>query len=87
MKVPVSAGYIAELLFEKPVFQKHTFFAGRWPAREMGLTTMDYSKVICPEASSVLKDCLLFHPNEAMDEDYIRSVGAGIRKVAKHYAA
>jgi dTDP-4-amino-4,6-dideoxygalactose transaminase len=84
--VPAGAGYIPELLFEKPVFQKHAFFAGRWPAREMGLTTMDYTKVTCPEASAILKDSVIFRVNEAMDEDYIRGIGAGIKKVAKYFA-
>jgi hypothetical protein len=30
---------------------------------------------------------MLFRVNEAMDEDYIRSVANAVRKVAKHYAA
>ncbi len=53
--VPASAGYIPVPLYGNPVFQKHGFFAGTWPAKELGLTTMDYSKVSCPEAEAILK--------------------------------
>ena len=35
-------GYIATPLYGMPMFQKHSFFAGHWPVKEAGLTTMDY---------------------------------------------
>jgi perosamine synthetase len=85
--VNASAGYIPEPLYKKPVFLKHAFFAGRWPIKEMGLTTMDYGKIACPEAEAILQTCIILRVNEAMDEDYIKSAGAGLRKVAKHFAA
>jgi dTDP-4-amino-4,6-dideoxygalactose transaminase len=81
-----SAGYIAVPVYGMPMFQNHSFFAGRWPVKECGLTTMDYAKVKLPETESILKTCMLFRVNEAMDEDYIRSVAKAVRKVAKHYA-
>ena len=68
------------------VFRQHSFFAGRWPVREMGLTEMDYNKVKCPEAESILTECVRIQIHESMDEDYMRDVAAGIRKVARHYA-
>ena len=83
----LSNGYIPVMLHQTPMFQQHAFFAGRWPIKEMGLTTMDYSKVKLPEAESILKTCSNFALNEAMDEDYVRSIAAAIRKVAKHFAA
>jgi dTDP-4-amino-4,6-dideoxygalactose transaminase len=82
-----SAGYIALPVYGMPMFQNHSFFAGRWPARELGLTAMDYTKVKCPETEAILKTCMLFRVNEAMDEDYIRLVARAVRKVAAHYAA
>jgi perosamine synthetase len=85
--VGANAGYIAEPLYRKVVFQKHAFFAGRWPVKEMGLTAMDYGVVNCSEAEAILKTCVTTKITEAMDEDYVRSVAAGIRKVARHYAA
>jgi dTDP-4-amino-4,6-dideoxygalactose transaminase len=85
--VPLSNGYIPVLLHQLPMFQQHAFFAGHWPVKEMGLTRMDYTKVKLPEAEAILNTCSITQITEAMDEDYIRSVAKGIRKVAKHYAA
>ena len=82
-----AAGYIPTPLYRFPVFQKHAFFAGRWPIKELGLTTMDYTKVNCPEAEAILKTCVRVIISEAMDEDYIHAVAQAIRKVAKHFAA
>lgn len=83
--VALSNGYIPVMLHQMPLFKEHAFFAGRWPIKEMGLTTMDYTKVKLPEAEAILKTCSNFALNEAMDEDYIRSAAAAIRKVAKHF--
>jgi len=84
--VTFSNGYIATALYGMPMFQNHSFFAGRWPIKELGLTAMDYSKVRCPVTEEILKTCMLFRLNEAMDEEYIRGVAKAVRKVAKHYA-
>jgi perosamine synthetase len=85
--VPLSNGYIPLLLHQLPLFQQHSFFAGRWPVKEMGLTTMDYSKVRLPEAEAILNTCSHTPIHEGMNEEYIRSVAKGIRKVANHYRA
>lgn len=82
----VSAGYIGVPLYGEPVFQRHGFFAGRWPVKEMGLTTMDYSKHKCPEAEAILATGIRVVIQEKMTEDYIRDVATAIRKVARHYA-
>ena len=81
-----SNGYIATPVYGLPMFQKHGFFAGHWPIKELGLTAMDYTKVHCPVTEEILKTCMLFRVNEAMDEEYIRAVARAVRKVAKHYA-
>jgi perosamine synthetase len=85
--VPASAGYIPEPLYKLPLFQRHAFFAGRWPVKELGLTTMDYTKVKCREAEAILDTAIRITLHEAMDDAYVRAVAAGVRKVAKHYAA
>jgi perosamine synthetase len=36
---PAGAGYISVPIYKLPVFQQHAFFAGRWPVKELGLTT------------------------------------------------
>lgn len=84
---PVSAGYIPVTLHRNPVFLKHGFFAGRWPVRELGLTTMDYTKQQTPEAEAILKTGIRVTIHEAMTEDYIASVATAVRKVAHYYAA
>jgi dTDP-4-amino-4,6-dideoxygalactose transaminase len=82
---PASAGYIPVPLHRNPVFLKHGFFAGRWPVREFGLTTMDYSNHQTPEAEAILRTGVRITIHEAMTDDYIASVAEAIRKVARHY--
>lgn len=84
---PVTGGYIGVPLYGEPVFQKHAFFAGRWPVKEMGLTTMDFSKHKCPEAEAILATGMRVPISEHMTEEYILEVAAAIRKVARHFAA
>jgi perosamine synthetase len=83
---PASAGYISMPLYKLPLFQQHAFFAGRWPVKELGLTTMDYTKVSCPVAESILARCMRITLHEAMSETYINEVAGAVRKVAQHYA-
>jgi perosamine synthetase len=85
--VPASAGYIPTPMYGNPVFQQHGFFAGRWPVKELGLTTMDYSQVSCPEAEAILETSIRMVLHEGMTESYAASLGAAIKKVAEHYAA
>jgi perosamine synthetase len=84
--VPASAGYIQVPLYGNPVFQKHGFFAGRWPIKEMGLTSMDYSKVALPETKEILDTSIRMVFHEGMTESFMVSVAEAIRKVAEHYA-
>lgn len=85
--VPASAGYIPVPLFRNPVFLRHGFFAGRWPVREFGLTTMDYNRVSTPEAEAILQTGLRVALHEAMDDSHVEAIGRAFRKVAAHYAA
>ncbi|MBI4625677.1 MAG: DegT/DnrJ/EryC1/StrS family aminotransferase [Verrucomicrobia bacterium] len=84
--VQCGAGYIAVPLHREPVFLKHGFFAGRWPVREMGLTTMDFSKHQTPEAEAILQTGIRITIQENMTEDYILGAAEAVRKVARHYA-
>ena len=69
------------------MFQKHGFFAGHWPVKEMGLTSMDFSKHKCPEAESILDTVIRVIVHEHMSEQYVLEVATAIQKVARHYAA
>lgn len=81
-----SAGYIPMPVYQYKVFQHHNFFGGTWPARLLGATTMDYTKVSCPVAEAILKDCIVLPLNEAMTDSYIDKVAAAIRYVAQQSA-
>jgi dTDP-4-amino-4,6-dideoxygalactose transaminase len=85
--IPAAAGYIPVPLYGNPVFQKHGFFAGRWPVKELGLTEMDYSKVELPETQAILDTCIRIQLNEAMTDDYVEAIAKGVTKVAKYFAA
>jgi dTDP-4-amino-4,6-dideoxygalactose transaminase len=80
-----SPGYIPVPVYRQAFFQKHGFFAGRWPIKELGLTNMDYTKVKCAEAEAILATGVNCPLNESMEESYIRELGAAVRKVAKYY--
>ena len=78
-------GYIPMPVYAYRVFQNHDFFAGRWPLKDAGLTTMDYraEDVRCPQAEAMLKDCMTLQLNEAMTEAYIDGVGRAFTKVVR----
>jgi dTDP-4-amino-4,6-dideoxygalactose transaminase len=82
----VNGGYIKVPLYGEPVFQNHGFFAGRWPVKEMGLTTMDFTKHKCPNAESMCTEGIRVPIYEYMTEEYILGVANAIQKVARHYA-
>lgn len=82
----VSGGYIKQPIYGEKVFQDHGFFAGRWPVKELGLTTMDFTKHKCPEAEAILATMCRVNLKEYMTEEYILGIAAAIEKVAKHYA-
>ncbi|MGY8717397.1 MAG: DegT/DnrJ/EryC1/StrS family aminotransferase, partial [Verrucomicrobiia bacterium] len=69
--VVCEAGYIPTPVYGYPVFQNHDFFAGGWPLKDAGLTTMDYREVSCPIAEAVLADCMTMVINEAVPVAYI----------------
>lgn len=83
--VDCGAGYIPVPLYGNPIFQEHGFFAGRWPLREAGLTSMDYRQTRCPEAEAILKTGIRLTLHERMDEAYVRGAAAAVHKVARYY--
>jgi len=83
--VQASAGYIPVTMHHNPVFLNHSFFAGKWPVKDMGLTDMDFSKHETPEAEKILTSGIRVVIHEAMPEPYIEEAAGAIRKVAAHY--
>jgi perosamine synthetase len=84
--LPASAGYIGTPLYKYPVFQNHNFFAGKWPIKELGLTTMDYTQVYCPEAEAILDSCIFLPLDETTTAAWVMQAAQAIRKVAAYYA-
>jgi len=85
--VPASAGYIPVTMQRNPVFQNHAFFAGRWPIKEFGLTDMDYTTHVTPEADRILKTGVRIQIHESMNDAFITQTVEAIRKVANHFKA
>lgn len=69
------------------LFQRHNFFGGRWPVRDLGLTAMDYTTVHCPVAEAYHRDNVMLPINEAMTEAYVRKVAAAVNAVARRFAS
>jgi perosamine synthetase len=81
------AGYIPKPMYRYPLFQNHDFFAGTWPLRDAGLTTMDYRNVSCPVAEAMLNDSLSFPISPTMSDDFIEQTAVALAKVVRHFAA
>lgn len=81
------AGYIRRPLYAEKMFQEHSFFAGQWPIRDAGKTSMDYRQVKCPVAEAALETGIRLRLTENMTEAHIRQLTAGVSKVIHHYAA
>jgi dTDP-4-amino-4,6-dideoxygalactose transaminase len=82
-RVEAAAGYIPKPIYQYRVFQSHNFFGGAWPARDAGLTTMDYRTIKCPVAEAILTDSIRVPIDEAMTDRYIEQVALAITTIAK----
>ncbi len=85
--VTCSAGYIPKPVYAYPLFRNHDFFAGGWPLREAGLTTMDYRQVRCPVAEAMLADGISVAIHPGLTDDVIDQTADAFAKVARHFAA
>jgi perosamine synthetase len=82
-----SPGYIPQPVYRYPVFRNHNFFAGSWPVREAGLTTVDYRQVSCPVAEAILADSISLRIHPAMTDEHVDQTADAFAKVVRHYAA
>lgn len=78
-------GGLSHPIYAYDLFQNHNFYAGTWPIRDLGLTTMDYTKVHCPEAEAFIKDSIHMPLNEALTESYIEKVAHAIKTVLARF--
>lgn len=84
--VPAGASYIPKPVYGYPLFQNHNFFAGAWPLRDAGLTTMDYRTVKCPVAEAMLADGISLPINPALTDEIIDQTAEALAKVVRHFA-
>lgn len=84
--VDARAGYIPRPVYQYPLFQHHNFFAGAWPLRDAGLTTMDYRTVHCPVAEAMLADGISLPITPAFTDEHATQIAEAVAKVARHYA-
>jgi perosamine synthetase len=85
--VAAQAGYIPKPVYGYPVFQNHNFFGGGWPLRDAGLTTMDYRKIRCPAAETLITTGISLPINPGMTDTLIDQTSDALIKVARFYAA
>jgi dTDP-4-amino-4,6-dideoxygalactose transaminase len=83
--VQAAAGYIPKPVYGYPLFQNHNFFAGAWPLRDAGLTTMDYRTVQCPAAETLLADGISLPLSPALTDEIIDQTAEALTKVARHF--
>jgi dTDP-4-amino-4,6-dideoxygalactose transaminase len=83
--VQALAGYIPKPVYRYPLFQNHNFFAGAWPLRDAGLTTMDYRTVRCPAAEAMVAEGVSLPISPAMTDEIAAQTATAVAKVAHHF--
>jgi perosamine synthetase len=78
--IPANPGYIPTPIYQYPLFRKQAFFANGWPVKMLGLADVDYNKICCNNAESILKSAVTVGINEAMAETDIDDIAHAIRK-------
>lgn len=81
--IPNQAGYIPEVVYLRPLFQKKEAYLGSQFPFE--LSNVRYDKGICPNAEDILETAIRMSINEFYTESDIDEMIAGVRKVAAWY--
>lgn len=82
--IPNSAGYIPDVVYMQPLFQKRQAYLGsQFP---FDLTGITYKRGDCPNAERILQTAIRIGVNEFFTDQDIEDIIAGVRKVALHYA-
>lgn len=81
--IPNMEGYIPDVVYMQPLFQKRTAYPNsHYPFELTGIT---YERGLCPNAESILQTAVRLPVNEFYTEKDIDDMIAGIRKVASFY--
>jgi len=83
--IPASAGYIPQVVYMQPLFQKKQAYHGSHFPFE--LSDFSYDQGLCPVAEDILKTAIRLTVNEFYTESDIEDMIQAVRKVAAHYGA
>lgn len=83
--IPCSAGYIRDVVYMQPLFQRLSAYQGsKFP---FDLTGITYRRGDCPNAENILRTAVRIGVNEHYTESDIDDIVNGIRKVATAFHA
>jgi perosamine synthetase len=81
--IPNSKGYIPDVMYLQPIFQKRqAYLNSHFPFDITGIT---YEKGLCPHAENILQTAIRLQVNEFFTKQDIEEMIQGVRKVAMHY--
>lgn len=81
--IPNMEGYIPDVVYMQPLFQKRTAYPdSNYPFELTGIT---YDRGLCPNAESILQTAVRLQVNEFYTEQDIEEMIKGIQKVASFY--
>ncbi|KPC70280.1 spore coat protein [Thermoactinomyces vulgaris] len=81
--IPNQPGYIPEVVYLQPLFQKRqAYLNSHFP---FDLTDVTYPRGLCPTAEHILQTAVRIGVSEFFDEQDIEDIIQGIRKVTAHY--
>ncbi|MBA4494682.1 DegT/DnrJ/EryC1/StrS family aminotransferase [Paenactinomyces guangxiensis] len=81
--IPNQAGYIPEVVYLNPLFQKQqAYLNSHFP---FDLSDVSYHQGLCPTAEKILQTAVRFGVSEFFTEQDIEDIISGIRKVASYY--
>jgi dTDP-4-amino-4,6-dideoxygalactose transaminase len=82
--IPNKAGYIPQVVYMQPLFQKRqAYLNSHFPFE---LSDVAYEQGLCPNAEAILKTAIQIPVNEFFTEQDVDDIVRGIRKVASFYA-
>lgn len=81
--IPNQMGYIPEVIYKQPLFQKKMAYAGS--SFPFDLSTASYAAGQCPEAEAILATAIKLPMSEFYTEDDIEAMLQAIRKVSLYY--
>lgn len=81
--IPNSAGYIPDVVYMQPLFQKKQAYVGsNYP---FSLSDATYERGLCPVAERILQTAVRLQINEFFTDEDMEEMAQAIRKVALHY--